>query len=78
MAYSTRRRATARRRTVRSRAPARSSYRSRSVRSRGTSRRASGGGGRTIRIEVVSVPHSPVARPEIGLKAAPPARKAAF
>lgn len=78
MAYS-RRRVSTRRRAVSRRAPARSGY------SRGTVRRATGrrssarrsysGGARTIRIEVVSPAPSAVARPEIGMKAAEPARK---
>lgn len=83
MAYSRRSRST-RRSTVSRRAPARSSYRGRSVRAAprrtATRRRASAGGSaRTIRIEIVNPAANPVARPEIGLKAAEPARtKSAF
>lgn len=82
MAYSRRSRST-RRGTVRRSSGSRSGYRGRAVRAtssrRTSSRRRSTGGARTIRIEVVSPAPNPVARPEIGLKAAEPARtKSAF
>lgn len=73
MAYSRRGRST-RRRTVSRRTTARSGYGRRPVRST-SRRRSSSGGARTIRIEVVSPQPTAVARPEIGLKAAEPARK---
>ena len=75
------RRYTSRRRATRSRSAApRTGYRSRAVRSRRSTRTTRGRstGTRAIRIEVVTVPQSPVARPEIGLKAAPAPRKATF
>ena len=78
MAYSrrqsTRRRAPARGRTSRGAGYGRRSVRS-APRRRATSRRASGG--RTIRIEIVNAGAS-VARPEIGMKAAPAPKKAMF
>lgn len=80
MAYS-RRKSTRRSYSTRGRASSRSSYRSRAVRSaprrRSTSRRASGGG-RTIRIELVTSGAGSVARPEIGMKPASAPRKAMF
>lgn len=56
------------------------SYRSRSTSRTGrrSSGRRSSGGSRTIRIEVVQPSVNPIARPEIGMKPAPAARKAMF
>ena len=82
MAY-TRRRASSTRRRAGSgrRSSARTSYRSRSasrpVRSRSASRR-SGGGGRTIRIEVVQAPANAAARPELFAVKPVVAKKAKF
>lgn len=77
MAYSRRSRSYGRRSTGR-RAGSRTTYRSRSVR-RPARRRSAGrsGGGRTVRIEIVNTAQ-PVARPEIGMKAASAPRKAMF
>lgn len=61
----------------------RSSYRSRAVRAaprrRSSGRRGSTGGARTVRLEIVQVAPSEVARPaSVMMKAAPPAKKAKF
>ena len=80
MAYS-RRQGGSRRSASRRRAGS-STYNRRSPVRRATSRRTTGrrssGGGRTIRIELVTSGASSVARPEIGMKPGPAPKKAMF
>ena len=80
MAYS-RRQSGSRRAAPRRRAGS-STYNRRSPVRRATSRRTTGrrssGGGRTIRIELVTSGASSLARPEIGMKPGPAPKKAMF
>ena len=80
MAYS--RRQSSRRRAAPRRRASSSTYNRRSPVRRSTGRRSTGrrssGGGRTIRIELVTSGASSLARPEIGMKPGPAPKKAMF